>query len=651
MQLPRLEDAAAEALLARLSVSPDLFPELLKIAQGNPLKLRLAAEIAKRTGIDKLPPRHRGAAVDAAFLYRFLLSRIADPELKELAHPGLIVRRINAALIRDVLAPKLGLGKISEERAQALLDQLAAHHWLVEVDPGTGFLKHRSDMRRLLLPLLYRSAPARSARIDAAVIPWFSAIGEPWAQNEAVYHQLQLTRRGKPPPSVPSEVAAQFDDDMLDELPQTASDLVRSARGQRTSRLRGAGSGVGLQEDSSMMAEVLSAIERRDWFEGAHMVQQLVEEGTLDVRSLTAEAVRTFLWRSGQWAEARRWLVARDRFHTSDDDLATLPPPLALARLEMRAEFQPDRLRQRWRTQQDDIERLVSAALSTGDNLARHGPLAFLLAERPVPFRFPLIGKELGDPVAATFERWVAGGTADMFAEVAREGRARVEQRVRSGWSTDRIGDGRVLAMFTPYDKLLGNLAVLQGRNWLQESARVAAKVLADAGALLPGVSPLIADASKSGAISWLVDVGLFAEWLEALAFVRRDPDLRLIARSTGRWRRTLAGAWAFGRRRGKWREQPALDETLREQMRAMDAISMSQIHLSIWAEATQTDVPTMHRRLERARTVVADSLALGFSLDEIGKKLMQLGVPSALIPSVMLGSSPSVVFMHAPDT
>ena len=177
LPLPRLEDAAAEALLRKLSVPTALFEELLKIAQGNPLKLRLAAEIAKRTGIDKLPPRRRGAAVDAAFLYRFLLSRVEDPELRKLAHPGLIVRRINAALIREVLAPKLRLGSISEARAQALLDQLAAHHWLVEVDPGTGFLKHRSDMRRLLLPLLYRSEPAKAARIDAAVIPWFASSG------------------------------------------------------------------------------------------------------------------------------------------------------------------------------------------------------------------------------------------------------------------------------------------------------------------------------------------------------------------------------------------------------------------------------------------------------------------------------------------
>lgn len=634
LPLPRLEDAAAEALLRKLSVPTALFEELLKIAQGNPLKLRLAAEIAKRTGIDKLPPRRRGAAVDAAFLYRFLLSRVEDPELRKLAHPGLIVRRINAALIREVLAPKLRLGSISEARAQALLDELAAHHWLVEVDPGTGFLKHRSDMRRLLLPLLYRSEPAKAARIDAAVIPWFASIREPWAQNEAIYHQLQLTRRGAPPPSVPSDVAAQFDDDMLDELPQAAADLVRSARGQRTSRLRGAQSGVGIQDDPGLMAEVLSVVERKDWFEGAHMVRQIVEAGTLDLRSQTADAVRTFLWRSGQWTEARRWLVERDRFHASDDDLPELPPPLALARLEMRAEFHPDRLRQRWRTQQDDMDRLASAALSTGDNLARHGPLAFLLAERLEPFRFPLISKGETDMVAAAFECWVEGGAAVKFGEVAREARARVEPKMKSGWNAYRVNHGRVLAMFTPYEKPLGNVAVLEGRGWLRESANAAAKVLASAGALLPG-EPVV-EPPQSGAISWLVDMGLFAEWLEALAFVRRDRDLQLIGRSAARWRRTLAGDWTFGRRRDVWRELPLLDETLRERVRDLQVFSSAQAHLSSWAEAIGADPDSFERRLTKASATAALLSGKGVSAERIAKELLTRGTPAAFVASVV---------------
>ena len=354
--LPGLEDAAAEALLDRLRVPPGRWRQLLDLAQGNPLKLRLGAEIAKRTGVEKLPPRRAGDEVSAAFLYRFLLSRIEDPALKRLAHPGLIVRRINAALIREVLAPRLGLGRISEERAQALLTELATHHWLVEYDAGTGFLKHRSDMRMLLLPLLYRTSPALSARIDAAAVPWFAALPEPWARLEAVYHQLQLTRRGGPPPSVPGAIAAQFDADMLDELPPAAADLVRSARGERTSQLRGTQpQAIGLQDDPGLANEIQAAVERRDWFEGAHMVRRIVEAGTLDVVSRTADAVRTYLWRSGQWAEARRWLIERDRFLASDDDLADLPPAMALARLEMRAEFDPDGLRRRWRTRRDDV--------------------------------------------------------------------------------------------------------------------------------------------------------------------------------------------------------------------------------------------------------------------------------------------------------
>lgn len=642
LELPGLEDEAAQAFLAKLGAPRGLWRELLELAQGNPLKLRLGAEIAKRSGVEKLLGRKRGSEVSAAFLYRFLLSRIEDPDLKRLAHPGLIVRRINADLIREVLAPKLGLGRISPERADDLLQQLANHHWLVERDSGApGFLKHRSDMRTLLLPLLYRSSPAKSARIDAAAIPWFAALPQPWGQIEAVYHQLQLTRIGRTAPSVPVQIAAQFDAEMLEELPQAAADLVRATRGERTSQFRGAQlAPSSWRNDEGIAGEVLTVVQRQDWVEGAHLVRSIMDAGGLDVRGQAADAIRTFLWRSGQWAQARRWLAERDRFNDSDDDLTRLPEPLALARLEMRAEFDPEGLRRRWPAWQLVLRRLESATVAATDNTARHGALALLLANLPEPFRFARTGTRDSDLAMAASERW--SGARGSEATLAEElGRQRLRRAAPQAVQAGEPRFGRVLATLTPYPTFANNLSVMDGHADLRKAAELAADAIAQAGGLFGDLRLPPAPPQKSDQIGWLADLGLFAEWAEITAFVRRDDDLKLIGRAAERWRRTMAGNWSIGRRRGAWRTLPPLDETLRERLRDLvegpDPVGRAREQLDMWATALKTDalLPLLHRRLRGLLSEAAELAAEPDAPDVIARRLLARGAPAAFVPAL----------------
>lgn len=635
LELPGLEVDAALAFLADLQAPPQLWNELLELAQGNPLKLRLAAEIAKRSGTEHLPKRKRGSEVSSAFLYRLLLSRIEDPALKRLAHPGLIVRRINADVIRKVLAPTLGLGAITQERANELFNQLETHHWLVERDPGaTGYLKHNRDMRTLLLPLLYSSSLKLSARVDAAALRWFAAIEEPWAQVEAVYHQLQLTRVGRPAPSVSSRIASQFDADTLDELPRPAADLVRSTRGERSSQLRGpqVAFDSGFNE-ASIVQEIMTVLQRQDWGEGAYLVRNIIDAGGLDVRSQAGDAIRTFLWRRGQWAQARRWLTERDRFNDSDNDLDELPEPLALARLEMRAEFDPDGLRRRWPVWRPVLERIVKATESASDNGARHGSLALLLANLPDPFHFPPTMHRDLDLAAAANEIWT-GANGDEAKAAVDLGRDRINRAAPEAKHLDGLLSGRVLATLTPYRAFASNLSLMEGHDKLREMAQLAAAAIAKAGGYFGEPQLTSVTWRSNDPIGWLSDIGLFAEWAEATTYVRRDEDLRLIARAAERWRRTMAGDWSIGRRRGNWRALPTLDQTLHKRLldilEGPDPRWCALRQLDMWAEALASDalLPLLRRRLS-SFSAELDSPRV------VTRRLLARGVPAVFVPAL----------------
>lgn len=105
------------------------------------------------------------------FLYSRILERVRDEDIRPLANPGLVLRRVTPELIRDVLAVPCGLGAISEEKARELLEKLQKLVWLVTPD-GDG-VRHRPDVRRAMLPLIWESDKARAEAVAAAAEHWY----------------------------------------------------------------------------------------------------------------------------------------------------------------------------------------------------------------------------------------------------------------------------------------------------------------------------------------------------------------------------------------------------------------------------------------------------------------------------------------------
>ncbi|NML60866.1 ATP-binding protein [Massilia sp. RP-1-19] len=164
---------------------------------GNPLMLRLLGRLV-RDGEQHLAVDRLGRNAAQSFLYDRILKRLrtTDPIVADLAHPGLVLRRITPSIIREVLARPLGLGPLGEERSRGLFNELARQVWLVEPSSSPDVLFHRKDLRRLMLRLMYDSDRCHQlAAVHWAAVDYYSSgkaleLDSESAQLEANYHLL-----------------------------------------------------------------------------------------------------------------------------------------------------------------------------------------------------------------------------------------------------------------------------------------------------------------------------------------------------------------------------------------------------------------------------------------------------------------------------
>jgi hypothetical protein len=204
----RLADLAPEearGLLEGLGLNPQQATALATVVGGNPLTLRVAARFFGR-----LDPVEREGFLDGgveaaegldgdirrAVLYDRFLGHISDPRVRMLAHPGLLLRRVTPALVRQVLAPLCGLGPIDDDEAALLTRRLAAEVWLVKETPDG--LRHQPDVRRAMVRLMAddETYAAAARAIHEAAVAWYEGdsddLPREQAQVEAFYHRLML---------------------------------------------------------------------------------------------------------------------------------------------------------------------------------------------------------------------------------------------------------------------------------------------------------------------------------------------------------------------------------------------------------------------------------------------------------------------------
>ena len=201
LELKGMEPADAAAWLREHKVSDEeVIERVLKIAEGVPLILRLAARLVEEGGkVHDLPEALPRALVEG-YLYDRILKRVIDPEILPVARDALVLRRLNLSLLAEVLAASLPEGREPQDVFDGLAREMAI---VAGEDAGPAeapnVLRLRPEVRSATLRLLEMDSKERVRAIDERAAAWYARQDTQDIANaaERVYHLLRLGRTGE----------------------------------------------------------------------------------------------------------------------------------------------------------------------------------------------------------------------------------------------------------------------------------------------------------------------------------------------------------------------------------------------------------------------------------------------------------------------
>lgn len=191
-------------LLQRLGVREPAEAKLVaEQVGGNPLSLRLAASVIASNphtidakGIAGLMTRRWlffqiDEEIIQGQLYRRILDHIHDDNVRKLAHPGMILRRVDPDVIFSVLAPWCLKGVVDWPEAERLFAELKREHALVVYDPQ-GALVYRPEIRRAMVRLLEQDRYAEVRELRRRAIDYYALRNDLVSRAEEIHHRLAL---------------------------------------------------------------------------------------------------------------------------------------------------------------------------------------------------------------------------------------------------------------------------------------------------------------------------------------------------------------------------------------------------------------------------------------------------------------------------
>ena len=226
IELHDLDPHASVLLLRRLAkgkVQPKQLTVLAEKVGGNPLTLRLVANLLRSEGkIDNAVLADVAQEALQQRLYSRILAHIHDEDVRKLAIPGVVMRRITTGVIREVLAMPCGLGPLDELRAQRIVQSLAEERTLVERE-SADVLRYRQDLRMVMLAGLSDAQKPMLKQIDQQAVDYWSKQQGCIAAAEAIYHRLRLRQTPEVLERYWSPQAAPLLRSTLEELPANSA--------------------------------------------------------------------------------------------------------------------------------------------------------------------------------------------------------------------------------------------------------------------------------------------------------------------------------------------------------------------------------------------------------------------------------------------
>jgi hypothetical protein len=246
VELGPLPQFAAEALLmnhlpAALAANASLVSRMVQTVGGNPLSLRLAAEVLAHETVNNVEQfgdeelwRRVGDAIVQGQLYERIAGHLHEGPVKKLAIPGLILRYVTWELIREVLAAPCGLDVKDDATAQALFTELAKEVALVRQGGDAGKLVLRPQLRRTVLDNFRRDVHSANTRrlIHEAAVSYFEKKTDPESRAEEIYHRLWLDQD-------PADIDARWINGIDLALRSAVEELVGRARVYLANRVGG----------------------------------------------------------------------------------------------------------------------------------------------------------------------------------------------------------------------------------------------------------------------------------------------------------------------------------------------------------------------------------------------------------------------------
>ncbi|HEY1397428.1 hypothetical protein [Roseateles sp.] len=194
------EPSAVGYLRAKGVESEPLAKRIFRLFGGSPLTLKLAADVAKleqgSSALESIDLNEGfGKRLSNEYvqrqLYHRVLKHIHDPEVRKLAHPGLLLRRITPDSIQTVLAEPCDVVVRDIGDAERLFQELRREVSLVRMETD-GSLRHRQDLRSLMLDALHRDDPKKARTIHARAVAFYETMDGDTERAEEIYHRLWL---------------------------------------------------------------------------------------------------------------------------------------------------------------------------------------------------------------------------------------------------------------------------------------------------------------------------------------------------------------------------------------------------------------------------------------------------------------------------
>lgn len=186
------DEKSAAAYLTANGIPEALAPAVVKHVGGSPLSLNLAVKLY-RMAPDEFAISRLKETITQGQLVDRILFHIQDPDVRKLAHPGLVLRRITPELILEVLAEPCNVPVPTLTRAEELFGILSREVSLVSLESERALL-HRADVRQVMLGPLRDNAPTRVGEIHRRAIAYYEKRDGIIERAEEIYHRLALAQ-------------------------------------------------------------------------------------------------------------------------------------------------------------------------------------------------------------------------------------------------------------------------------------------------------------------------------------------------------------------------------------------------------------------------------------------------------------------------